>query len=416
MSRSDVLALTLLAVTGASGCAQLLGDPFSDKRPLEQHGTSRDASTDATTTPEPVPTHPNTDATTTPEPVPTHPGSDPAPPPKHPSDASMDLVPPHRVPEASTDATNRGLRDTSTDTKPPPGPGLGDARVVEPIGSELSTPDSGGAGREPPLYLAITHMDLGEGESQPLGFDLDQGTTCQGRDDAGVYPWGSTGVDNQVGALARDFVQRGGNSTSDALNALLPLGSNTVIYRILGYNRQPDDDEVLIETLGGIFNKEANPGRKAPAWDGTDIYAVEDSSLVAVPDGGYRAVARVSGKVTGYTLRIPLSSAFELVTMDATLTSMNDTWALAGVGGEVLSVQQYAEQLEIGSSCIVNVSASASADLQRKLCAARDVNHAGVSGPCDSFSMGFRFEAHQVQLGGIVPTTTCGYAPFKCPD
>ena len=130
-------------------------------------------------------------------------------------------------------------------------------------------------------------VSLGLKHHTEIGFDLDMTCTGQGEGSSCVVPdWASrqdktdglAGRDNAVGALITAVQTMIPEFGSDSYTRLVEEGQAGVLFRIRGYNGQPNDDQVEA-TLYIAAPFDSQEGNTTPHWDGNDVWPVASDSL-----------------------------------------------------------------------------------------------------------------------------------------
>lgn len=129
-------------------------------------------------------------------------------------------------------------------------------------------------------------VNLGLKHHTEIGFDLDMMCTGQGEGNSCVAPeWagsekadGVGGRDNAVGALIAAVQAMIPEFGSSSYTELVKDGQAGVVFRVRGYNGQPNDDQVEA-TLYIAAPFDAEEGNTTPNWDGNDVWPVASDSL-----------------------------------------------------------------------------------------------------------------------------------------
>jgi hypothetical protein len=140
------------------------------------------------------------------------------------------------------------------------------------------------------LQLALRSVDLGirlnpdSGDPPPrAGFNLDGLQTCPDQPcsmRSGRVPFceAGCGVDNAGTPLFQTFAQlTNGRFNQDAFNTELTAGTWGLVFRIRHYNGGANDSQVEVS----IFDSNGTMGGVPPRWDGTDVWTLDSSEVLA---------------------------------------------------------------------------------------------------------------------------------------
>jgi hypothetical protein len=146
------------------------------------------------------------------------------------------------------------------------------------------------------FVVAVRTIDFGEpletetgtSDWRPLGYDLDKqctfggiGNSCSAtprndfEDNTDDFEGGrDNALGKLIGGVAR-FIKGFG---TPSYNERIANGQTSLLFRVSGYNGQPNDDQVEL-TVFTTDHLNALGGRSIPEWDGTDMWPIADSSL-----------------------------------------------------------------------------------------------------------------------------------------
>ncbi len=307
----------------------------------------------------------------------------------------------------------------------------GQCTLIEPVGPPAAAIDNSGAFT---IIAAVHTLDFGDTPDggvpayKSIGFNLDG--RCPG-DPAPCQPapWteagasvGENGVDNQVGALlTNEVVAFNSNPINSVfLNEEVAKGDYAplLLLRVSGYNGFDDDSQVKVEVL-------LAPAIPKPKWDGTDVYFADPSTATLGPgDGGDSVVGRFVDErayVNGFTLVAHVfpgelslaNTTFKLtdVLVSAHLQPVGTnaftvagTIAAHGRNDDLLGIIPPLTKQFPGIAICEN-NGVIYQQLKTWICSNADsVVDGGPTGPgavCNAASLGVRFVATSVQLGGL---------------
>jgi hypothetical protein len=303
-------------------------------------------------------------------------------------------------------------------------------------------------------------VDLSQGPT--VGYDLDGRCTCQGEDPSCIEPdWaaadhcdGPSGRDNAIAQLFHDLGAVDKDFTSAHYTASAEDGDDSFLFRVRDYNGQPNDDQVTVSMhpTEGTDDDPCNPPNAAPAWDGTDLWAINAASL-NVPQGGAGGTGGAAGAggvggaggqsvscgLNGHDIDDPRYLDDNAYVTDGVLVASLPEVALEFTSGDDnLPVQLKAGfitgRLEQESSqwylrdglvvgrwtlaeffkligSITNQQEPICTDssvyplLKNALCQYPDITSelTGPTAPCDTLSFAVAIEAHPGQIGSVLP-------------
>ena len=169
----------------------------------------------------------------------------------------------------------------------------------------------------------------------PTGLDLDNRCSCPAPESC--KPRGTTrhcdgdgGADDSAGELFAGFAALSSTFTDDSLNAGLRAGQFSVLFRIRSYNGGKNDKQVttVVYSAKGLVNNADSGVSPAPAFDGSDSWLIDPSSLL----GGSSVDAGTSceGKDS---LCIPLFADTQSYVKDGVLVAHVDFPITVGAAG-----------------------------------------------------------------------------------
>lgn len=128
----------------------------------------------------------------------------------------------------------------------------------------------------------------------PSGFDLDGVCTCPGPPTCtGTVAKGvcdlDGGADDNGGVFFAQYAMLDPAGFSDmGLSTGVVAGSNGLLYRVKGYNGQPNDTKVTVIAYESSGIHDADGGPLAPTLDGKDVWSIAPNSLLGgnSVDGG----------------------------------------------------------------------------------------------------------------------------------
>jgi hypothetical protein len=274
------------------------------------------------------------------------------------------------------------------------------------------------------LVFALRSVDFGDTGNGTPGYDLDHvctcfrdaGNACSGKATPSTYCDADGGVDNQASKLI-GLVGEFAASVfgSSVFSAQANSGKWTLLFRVDGYNGQPNDPAVNVALYPAT-------GIPMPNWDGFDQWPVVASSVDGgvnapyfVSDGAYVSngvlVATMpTGELTIHgggqdTITVRLSAGV----ITANLSQLGPSWRLqSGVFAGRWSLTEIFKSL---SSYRDNNGKPLCTDqlvqytvVKQLICQDADIlvnDTMPKSAPCDALSIGIGFTADPALLGGI---------------
>ncbi len=304
------------------------------------------------------------------------------------------------------------------------------------------------------FVVAMRKIDLGENAPDiesvgpTIGYDLDLRCTGYGDGSSCLVPSGAMpssykdgpgGIDNRAAKLfasAKDFSTTIG---SDRYTKGAESGKWSLLVRVRGYNGTPNDSNVhvAIYPSPGIHGQACVDSAAVPAWDGSDAWPIESSSLQAGKgfgsDGGIGPCGKgvpnftfdspkffdANAYVTDGVLvaNIPQSQLVLTSGTNGTLVKLTAgfiTGKIVKDGGGIISLKSgvltgrwKATDLFAALSHVVNDAQAICTDnqiyqvLKYAVCKGRDIaaSLGGPTTPCDAVSIAIGFEAGPAKLG-----------------
>jgi hypothetical protein len=305
-----------------------------------------------------------------------------------------------------------------------------------------SRPNVDGGGGDADLVFAVTQAAYGTQSSSkddtgnPLylsyGFDLDD--TCTG--EGGPYsciepPWadaghtdGYRGIDNAAGELlAQASPQQQDQGTFNH-----PTYAN-MIFRVRGYNDQPDDDQVDFAVYAAYGVVSRNLVGTSLQWDGQDKWIILQDTVGLIPNSepptysvdlplyhddrayvrGGVLVAHLPEALWPTGLAVAPSSLHMVkqLVFAGNLVQVGDQWELqhlvVGLRDPVQDILSLGARLLLPDGGPPLCASVFYQMFKRSLCSLVDISAEPDSptNPCDALSGGSLLQAQQVLLGGI---------------
>jgi len=304
--------------------------------------------------------------------------------------------------------------------------------------------------------VAIRSVQLGEDfdprTGPTIGYDLDGVCSGQGEEDicskpdfadASVLVDGPEGIDNNA---ARVFGEAGNFYprliSSSAYTQGISDGEWSVLFRVRGYNGEPNDGQVELALYPspGMHVDPCNPMDATPTWDGSDLWAVHAFAVEGGQGGGGQGGggAGTCNQPPDGALAQPAYVDDKAYVRDGTLVASIPKTELALSGGALpasvtlvggfitaqiveepegyalrngLLVGRWPADLILGelSKIVVDGGMPLCTDqalyqiLKPELCKYVDIETTvgGPTQPCDAISLGIGFEADPAQIGSI---------------
>jgi len=297
-----------------------------------------------------------------------------------------------------------------------------------------SPPAVTNAGGDEEFVVALKTMRLQNNvpgaDAGPLGLDLDRFCTCATEGPSCIAPMGQPDGGSCDGVEGRDHAS---DLLFDRLAAALSKpdmgafytefatkGVWSVLFRVRGYNGQPNDDEVRLDWyVSGGFGAQ-------PLWDGSDAWPIAAKSLQAgtmdleqpryfdakayVTDGVLVAslpegAVELGGGLTNIELRLTTGTLMGRVVKGADgRYSLLDSLIAMRIKIEDVFVMISRFRDEEGNAfCTSDLLWTEI--IKRNICLAPDIQ-AGApepNKPCNAVSFSMGFDAYPAQLGPVVP-------------
>jgi hypothetical protein len=363
--------------------------------------------------------------------------------------------------DARPDVTRDAGREATPDGKPVVDAGPDRVNACPPGAEPPPPPKSSSMTMEGPIDFVVgvrsLWYDLGADAGLPLGFDLDNACTCEGKppgagscsNEAGVTCDGDGGRDLAGNALLVDFDELGGKSVAQLFNSKIASGQITLILRVGNYNVGADDLNVNVSPFvsGGLLRDgEPDSGYMPPIWNGTDVWSIDPASTSAVSvldDGGYHYTplfVDTAAYITNYTLVSHLDT-IELGVGQADL-SMSDATLMAtitpdGMGGYTLTGQfagriaastifaiasTFPDPMTDGGQSFCGSDPTFQDLIRPTICSRTDImsktSQDNTGAGCDAISVAIGFVADKVVIGvphtGITPAAGCDGSVANC--
>ena len=296
---------------------------------------------------------------------------------------------------------------------------------------EPPTVSAGGGGIE--FTVAVYDVDFGDiaGNPKEIGYDLDSRCTCLGEGSSCLREaWatadacdGPDGRDNATGIMMTKLAALFGSFSSTEWSANAKKGIWSMLLRVRDYNGEANDDRVRLEWfVPSQFSADKADNDVEPVWDGSDAWPIRSESLEAVDGGEYSFEKPKYFDTHAYVTEGILvgsfpESVFQIdddYALDFTgsfITARIESTAQGWMLTEGLLASRWALSsilAQIGRLHLMNKPVCtdhiAYPELKREFCSYADI-YSGVgtpTTPCDSVSLGMRFEARPALLGTII--------------
>ncbi len=315
------------------------------------------------------------------------------------------------------------------------------------------------------FVVAARTIDFGEVDlsvGPAVGYDLDVRCTCQGEGPSCIEPdWatadhcdGPSGRDNAIAQLFHDLGAVDKDFTSAHYTESAEIGEDSFLLRVRDYNGQLNDDQVTVSMhpSEGTDDDPCNPPNAQPAWDGSDLWAINAASLNvaqggaggAAGAGGAGGAAGAGGQsvpcglnghdiddaryidVNAYVSNGTLVASLPEVALE--FTSGDDNLPVVLKAGFISGrLEQQGSQWYLREGLIVGrwtlaeffkligsitsqqepicTDSSVYPLLKNALCQYPDIASelTGPTAPCDALSFGVAIEAHPAQIGSVLP-------------
>ncbi len=186
-------------------------------------------------------------------------------------------------------------------------------------------PDGGKAGDLGTQVAAMKRLSVIDDGGVPYGFDLDGLCSCPERvacvgakANAPCDPLRS-GIDNASrGFLSLFSVATGTNLEESGLALGLKAGKYSVVFRLAGWNGEPDDPDVALQVLNAF---DANGGDAGASFDGGDSWTIDLESLA---DNRFPT----SPVTRAYVASGTLVAELPVLVLKSRIPTTNDRWLL----------------------------------------------------------------------------------------
>jgi hypothetical protein len=306
---------------------------------------------------------------------------------------------------------------------------------------------------EDEFVVAVRSFDFGvtdHGGTQPtadtLGFDLDghctgegEGPSCREPSWADDHPDGVDGRDNAIAGLFAG-VDGGSEAAANQSNSVIERGLVTMLIRVRGYNRSPNDSSVQVALFGATTA--SGDLEHPPVWDGNDAWKAlvdwtepkEGGVGMGVDAGENASVDARYESDRAYVSNGVLVAHFEHA-LGALAYHFSNAWVQArisdpkaGVGwslrdgtfagrlriDDALAGVEFTPNAMTGqATCTDSTNYMA---LKRLACRTADIGYESddPSAPCDAASWAWKFETAAARLSGeVAPTRATDFR--QCP-
>jgi hypothetical protein len=278
------------------------------------------------------------------------------------------------------------------------------------------------------IVVAIHSIDLGEGEANPPGYDLDAKCTCF--EDAGptcVSASGNQhcdapdGVDSAAAQLINLITTAVGVDKfgSTFFSTQADQGHWSMLVQVTNYNGLMDDPSVNV----AIFPSKGLSAM-TPTWDGSDAWPVDATSVVggdltkpvytsagAYVSGGVLVAAmpamqlHISGAINTITIRLSEG------VLTGTLSQIGQNWritdgVIAARWHEPDIFAAFSSYRDSNGKPLCTDLGFVYATAKSAICSGLDIlkDQGGAKSlPCDSLSMGIGFHADPAKIGVVAP-------------
>lgn len=314
--------------------------------------------------------------------------------------------------------------------------------------------------RDVDFVVVMDEIDFGDSEPNPgnpptryrgIGFDLDRDCTdeseaSQMAPNRCILPPRATGVvdgpggrDNALGTVIQYVRDRVPTFSSEQYSTQLKAGETSVLIRVSGYNGEPNDGKVKVETwVTAPFSRDPGNG-ETPEWKGRDAFPIASTSV----EGGVRERPRfVSNNAYVTDNRIVASLASIELTLDVGLSDIQqvelglvlfNAYVVCTIepselpGGYrlkdctlaakwkaddlVKQLSHFPDPLRPNEAVPLCTKSSSYPAFKQAICSLVDTYSTGDIGPtteCESISMGVLFQTAPALLGSVVQVTKLG--------
>jgi hypothetical protein len=274
------------------------------------------------------------------------------------------------------------------------------------------------------FVLAIHSINLGDKGAS--GLDLDGVCSCHGDGPSCKEPVqhcdDMEGRDNAAATLFNTLTLalQSSNFGSDFFSARVNDGAWTVLFRVRGYNGEPDDAQVEVNLYPSPGF--AGPTPTIPLWDGTDLWQVSATSVSnmdidqplyrdmgAYVAGGVlvaslpEAEVTLAGSETTISIHLTGAGILAKISKDAQFGGVRATdglilgrWKLSDA---FASVASYRDE----SSMPICTTNTFYPTIKTLICQSADIlaGQGTPASPCDAMSFGVGFTADPAKLGSV---------------
>jgi hypothetical protein len=342
------------------------------------------------------------------------------------------------------------------------GPTCSGTVTIPPVPSPAGGVDSSADVGE--IVLAMYEVDMGDRKANlvnapeaylDVGLDLDGICTRLGGAFAGeceLPKWGTgffdglQGIDNAFGAFVQIARGVAGDSfSSEQLTRQIRAGGTNLLFRVRGYNGEPDDAEVNVAVFVAPPFASGPDGGGAPTWDGTDAWPVATDSLQSPSDPNplespryvdpvaYVTERRLVAALPFLQVRLEIGvSALSMTRLDVSIArasivcDMNlgdagqyqaDNCILGGrvnSNGFLVQLPQFSDPTSTTGLAPLCADRIHYQTFKEAICTAADTaDDTTQGGTCNSLSLGIHFSARPALLRGPSPLDALD---DRCPD
>ena len=290
------------------------------------------------------------------------------------------------------------------------------------------------------VLTALSSFSFSTDQDASLGgFDLDSVCTCAGEPPAPESCVSSVGaahcdleagIDNSGGQLLYKLSQLGGVLSPDSLTQSIQSGSGSMLFRVQGYNGQPNDTQVSFSVYpsNGTIPDDAGK-RPSPDFDGGDKWTVDTNALVGGVAPPYLpSYVDPSAYVAGGVLVAHVDFPFQVGTrsvssvfvrlkgtvVSAKLAVSGGRWSLDGMlvgrwptGNFLTALQGVVDPFDKNQHLCGDSGTYQT--IKKQVCRAADVTSNllfdGKGAPCDAISLTFVFRSSAALFGPAEPAT-----------
>ncbi len=321
-----------------------------------------------------------------------------------------------------------------------PGAGGSGGGAPEQCGVTFPSPPMGADSGGDISFTAALHR-VNFGDKGTVGLDLDQFCSCHGQPASCLekkpHCDDEAGRDNGAAEILKTMTKLFGDEHfgSDFFTKVAEKGKWSLLYRVRGYNGQPDDGRVELDLYASTGFVHVDPnGTDTPQWLGQDVWKVSPKS-VKEGDVDQPLYRDLSAYVNNWVLVASLPQT------EITISGGQGNLSITLNGASVLARIMYDLKLKaywltegqiVGRWKLADVFATLSSfrdsdnfplckdsalyqGAKSLLCESADILSyvGGPADPCDAISTGIGFEADAAQLGLV--DSTVPPLPPGCP-